>query len=51
MCGQAIDKFEEAVKLKRGQIIQSAMGEEWRWADEDATAITAFHNNFQFFLI
>ncbi|XP_053496459.1 baculoviral IAP repeat-containing protein 5a [Ictalurus furcatus] len=28
MCGQAIDKFEEAVKLKRGQIIQSAMGEE-----------------------
>ncbi|KAK3529590.1 hypothetical protein QTP70_032008 [Hemibagrus guttatus] len=28
MCGQAIEKFEEAVKLKRGQIIQSAMGEE-----------------------
>ncbi|XP_060794997.1 baculoviral IAP repeat-containing protein 5a [Neoarius graeffei] len=28
MCNQAIDKFEEAVKLKRGQIMQSAMGEE-----------------------
>ncbi|TSK14783.1 Baculoviral IAP repeat-containing protein 5.2 [Bagarius yarrelli] len=27
-CGQAIEKFEEAVKLVRGQIIQSAMGEE-----------------------
>ncbi|XP_062859793.1 baculoviral IAP repeat-containing protein 5a [Trichomycterus rosablanca] len=28
MCNQAIDKFEEAVKLKRGQIIQTAMEEE-----------------------
>ncbi|XP_072523786.1 baculoviral IAP repeat-containing protein 5a [Salminus brasiliensis] len=27
-CNQAIDKFEEAVKIKRGQIIQTAMGEE-----------------------
>lgn len=29
-CGHAIDKFEDAVKLKRNQIIQTAMGEEWR---------------------
>ncbi|XP_007259356.2 baculoviral IAP repeat-containing protein 5a [Astyanax mexicanus] len=27
-CNQTIDKFEEAAKLKRGQIIQTAMGEE-----------------------
>ncbi len=27
-CKQAIDKFEEAVKVKRAQIIQTAMGEE-----------------------
>lgn len=29
-CGHAIDKFEEAVKLKRTKIIHTAMGEEWR---------------------
>uniref|UniRef100_A0A8C1L2L3 Baculoviral IAP repeat containing 5a n=1 Tax=Cyprinus carpio TaxID=7962 RepID=A0A8C1L2L3_CYPCA len=27
-CGQAIDKFQEAVKIKRVQIVQTAMGEE-----------------------
>uniref|UniRef100_A0A8C2BZT7 Baculoviral IAP repeat containing 5a n=1 Tax=Cyprinus carpio TaxID=7962 RepID=A0A8C2BZT7_CYPCA len=27
-CGQAIDKFQEAVKIKRAQIVQTAMGEE-----------------------
>lgn len=43
MCGQAIDKFEEAVKLKRGQIIQSAMGEEWVSANKDATTLIAVH--------
>lgn len=46
MCSQAIDKFEEAVNLKRGQIIQSAMGEEWRWPNKDTVSIIAVHKDF-----